>query len=238
MYPTAAVVPLNLLRIYTHFSSPMSEGYAGRAVRVTRADTGEPLRDVFYRGRSELWDSGRRRLTLLLDPGRIKRGLLPHETSGYPLIEGVPFRLSVSEEFRDESGIQLRCAATREYGVGPPLRTRVDPEGWEVRAPVARSTEPLEVRFGRPLDRALLEHGLAVRSGAGDLVAGEFIIGAAEVSAAFHPAAPWRPGTYVLEVDPRLEDIAGNSSTRVFDRDLTLTQDDPATPKPLLFRVE
>ncbi len=35
------------------------------------------------------------------------------------------------------------------------------------------------------------------------------------------PAEPWQAGPYELVVDGILEDLAGNSLTRVFDRDRT-----------------
>ena len=56
IYPTAAELPVNLLRVYVHFSAPMSEGWAARAIRVSREDTGETLDDVFLPPEPELWD--------------------------------------------------------------------------------------------------------------------------------------------------------------------------------------
>jgi hypothetical protein len=35
-----------------------------------------------------------------------------------------------------------------------------------------------------------------------------------------------------VTVNPRLEDLAGNSLTRVFDRDLTRAGDDPIAARP------
>jgi len=92
IYPDVATVPVNLLKIYVRFSEPMSEGRAQRAVKVCRDDTGEPLEGVFVPMDPELWDPPRQRMTLLLDPARIKHGLVPNMEAGYPLIEGVPFR--------------------------------------------------------------------------------------------------------------------------------------------------
>ena len=71
----------------------MSEGFAARGVQVLRADSGQPLQGVFLTMDPELWDPERRRLTLLLDPGRIKRGLVPNLEAGYPLNEGNPDHL-------------------------------------------------------------------------------------------------------------------------------------------------
>ena len=79
IYPAVEELPVNQLKLYLHFSKPMSEGWAARAVHVRRADDDEPLAYVFLLMEPELWDPDRRRLTLLFDPGRIKRGLVPNE---------------------------------------------------------------------------------------------------------------------------------------------------------------
>jgi hypothetical protein len=41
------------------------------------------------------------------------------------------------------------------------------------------------------------------------------------------------PGVHHLVVDPVLEDVAGNSVGRVFDRDLTSPADDGREPGPV-----
>ncbi len=185
VYPSGAVVPRNLLRVYVELSAPVAEGWAQRSVGLHDGVTGERLEGAFLD--MELWDRERRRVTLLLDPGRIKRGLASH---GYPLEEG-----------RD---VVLRVGSTteRRYTVGSPVYARVDPGAWRIEPPL--------VRFDRPLDRALLERALTVDGRPG-------VAGPGELS--------WRgPGRGVLRVDALLEDLAGNSVRRVFDRDL----DDPA----------
>jgi hypothetical protein len=201
----------------------MSEGWAERAVTVRRASTEEPLQSVFLPMESELWDPRRRRLTMLLDPGRIKRGLAPHEEAGYPLQEGDAVVVSVEGEWKDARGVALRGGAERLYEIGPAVRERIDPATWTVAAPPrAGSNAPLAVRFDRPLDRALLEHCLRVRD-----VPGAQTIGTEERSWGFVPDTPWRPGSHALAIDTRLEDLGGNSLGRVFDRDLSSSEDDP-----------
>ena len=84
IYPTADEVPVNLLKLYVRFSGPMSEGWAfGGSVHVRHAKrSGEPPRTSSPRAEPELWDRERTRLTMPLDPGRIKRGLVPNEEAG------------------------------------------------------------------------------------------------------------------------------------------------------------
>ena len=232
IYPSVGELPVNQLKLYVHFSSPMSEGWAARAVGVRRADNGEPLEGVFL-GEPELWDRERRRLTLLLDPGRIKRGLVPNEEAGYPLIEGVPILVSIDVKFRDAAGRSLRSGAERRWDIGPPLRVRVNPLDWRCHCPTAGSTDPLTVEFDRPLDHALLEHSLWVDDAAGVTLAGRGSTGSGEGTWMFQPHSPWEQARYLVMVDPRLEDLAGNSLIRVFDRDLTRAEDAPGDARQI-----
>ena len=227
IYPTAAALPVNLLRVYVHFSAPMSEGWAARSITVTQADTGATLDDVFLPPEPELWDAQRKRLTMLLDPGRIKRGLAPNLEFGYPLVEGTTVRISIDPDFRDATGQPLMSGAERTYNIGPAQRSRIDPTAWQLTAPAAGSHVPLRVEFDRPLDHGLLQHCLSVRDAAGRTVVGVGEAGLSEWSWIFTPDIPWKTGEYALAVEPRLEDVAGNSPARVFDRDLTQAEDEP-----------
>ena len=228
IYPSVDHLPVNQLKFYVHFSSPMSEGFAARAVQVLRDDNGQPIQNVFLAMDPELWDSERRRLTLLLDPGRIKRGLVSNLEAGYPLIEGSPIILAIGTQFRDAGGRPLRDGAKKRYDIGPPLRVRVNPADWRCQAPVAGSKDPLVVKFDRPLDHALLEHTLRVNDPTGWTLAGQSTVGSGEQSWQFAPQSPWQEGRHQVMIDPLLEDLAGNSLNRVFDRDLMRSEDAPA----------
>ena len=228
IHPSGDRLVRNQLKLYVQFSASMSEGQAARHVALVRADTDEPIDSPFV-AEPELWDRERRRLTLLFDPGRLKRGLRSHEEAGYPLQEGVSVRVVVGEGFRDADGAPLQEHFEQRYKVEGDLRARVDPRSWECRLPAAGTADALRVRFDRPLDHALLQHAIEVTDDAGRHVPGRPEIGAAERSWTFTPAAPWPAGEYRLAIDPRLEDLAGNSLARVFDRDL---ERDEAPPDP------
>ena len=228
VYPSGGRLVRNQLKLYLRFSASMREGQAASHVRLEHADSGEPIESPFV-PEPELWDREHRRLTLLFDPGRLKRGLRPQLEAGYPLQEGVAVRLVVDEGFRDADGNPLQGPFERRYEVEGDLRTRVDPRDWECRLPAAGRTDPLLVRFDRPLDHALLQHCLEVTDDTGRPVRGQPEVGPAERSWAFTPAAPWPEGDYRLAIDPRLEDLAGNSLARLFDRDL---ERDEGSPEP------
>ena len=228
IYPDVASVPVNLLKIYVQFSEPMSEGWAERSIRVYRDDTGEQLEGVFVPLDPELWDPERKRLTLLLDPARIKHGLVPNMEAGYPLIEGVPFRLAIGGEFRNAAGSPLLSGAERVYQVGTEISELISPDRWKLTVPLVGSRDPLLVEFERPLDYALLQRSLGINGPQGDPVAGKARSESGESSWRFTPDLAWTEGQYRLVVAPQLEDLAGNSPVRVFDRDITQGEPGPA----------
>ena len=228
IHPTASALPYNLLRMYVHFSAPMSEGWAAQAIRICDGDTDKFLEGVFLPPEPELWDRERRRLTLLLDPGRIKRGLVPNRELGYPLVEGMTVRVIVDAEFRDAKGQPLQAGAERRYRIGPALRSRIDPTVWRLTAPPAGSQAPLVVDFDRPLDNALLQNSLWVSDRAGNPISGEAEPDAEDWSWRFRPSASWSNEEHRLVIEARLEDVAGNTPVRVFDRDVSMPEDAPA----------
>ena len=87
VFPSSDSLPENLLRFYVCFSNPMQRGRAEEHIRLLGPD-GQPAPDVLYRPPVELWDRSMRHLTILLDPGRLKRGVGPNRELGPPLKGG------------------------------------------------------------------------------------------------------------------------------------------------------
>ena len=74
VFPSSDDLPENLLRFYVFFSNPMRRGRVEAEISFLGPDGG-PAADVLYRAPVELWDKTMQCLTILLDPGRLKRGL-------------------------------------------------------------------------------------------------------------------------------------------------------------------
>jgi hypothetical protein len=233
IYPTAATLPVNALRFYIHFSAPMSEGLADTGIELCDAGSGQVLPGAILPMEPELWDQRRTRLTLLLDPGRIKRGLIPHAEAGYPLAPGRSVALVVRRAFLDANGAPLAAGSERRYTVGPAIRRRLEPRNWRIEAVYAATRLPARANFDRPVDHALGLRCLTVVDAAGQPVRGQSSLGAEERSWAFTPASAWNAAPYMLLVAPELEDSAGNSVTRVFDRDLTNPDHCPRPAEPV-----
>src|SRR5262249_51585849 len=94
VYPTADRLPENALRFYLQFSAPMRHGDIYRFITLLDAG-GKPVESPFLEIDQELWDPEGKRLTLFIDPGRIKRGLKPREDLGPVLEEGKRYTLVI-----------------------------------------------------------------------------------------------------------------------------------------------
>jgi hypothetical protein len=228
VYPTASELPRNQLKLYLAFSAPMSDGFAARHLAIRSAPSGAPLVDALFSTDPELWDPERRRLTILFDPARLKRGLVPHRELGYPLQEGQEIEVVVDADFEDAQGQPLVSDAVRRYRIGRDERSRVEPARWRSALPLAGTGDPIVIRFDRPLDHALLQHCLSIIDANGEHVRGVAAIAPGEREWSYTPHHSWHSGArYEMRVDAKLEDLAGNSVSRVFDRDLDRSADAP-----------
>ncbi|MBC7893906.1 MAG: hypothetical protein H7066_00745 [Cytophagaceae bacterium] len=237
VYPTGGRVPANLLRWYIEFSAPMEAGSALEHVRLLDA-SGREVPQAFLAGGEELWSPDRRRLTLLFDPGRVKRGIRTNLESGAPLIEGRRYRLAIDADWRDGRGAGLASGFDHPFDVGPDDRTSPDPGRWIAAAPGAGTRDALRISLNEPLDHALLGRMLSVADEAGRTVAGHGVPGEGDSTWSFVPDAAWAPGMFAVHTDTTLEDLAGNNVARVFDADVRRHAPAPATrPTRLAFRV-
>ena len=219
VYPTADSLPMNLLRMYVQFSAPMTVGDdAERHIRLLD-ENGAVVEKAFLvaAGGQELWDPEHTRLTIFFDPGRIKRDLTPHEALGLPLREGHSYSLMVDSTVRDARGLPLTRSFVKKFKVGAMDRSLPREQSWRVNAPKAGTRDAVTIDLPEPLDHALLNRMLKVRRNDGVLVAGQVATSNDDRSWSFIPAEAWGSAKYSIEVDPELEDLAGNNMHHLFD---------------------
>jgi len=232
VYPSGSVLPENLLRFYVYFSAPMSRGEAYRHVSLIQQN-GEPVDLPFLELGEELWDSSGKRLTLLIDPGRIKRGVKPREDLGPVFEDGKSYTLVIDRQWKDASGHPLASGFQKKFVAGPPVNVAIEPKSWKVTEPAAGTSDSVRVKFPRSLDRALLERNLEIESSDGSVVPGKVTLGDSESRWEFHPDRPWPAGEVHLVVDTVLEDLVGNRIGRPFEVDRTETIERQVLPEKI-----
>ncbi|HJT35346.1 MAG TPA: hypothetical protein VJ783_25190 [Pirellulales bacterium] len=216
VYPTAATLPENQLKFYLHFTAAMGRGEAYDHLRLLD-EAGSDLDLPFLEIGEELWDPSGKRLTLLLDPARVKRGLKPREEQGPVLEAGRRYTLVIDRRWRDATGRPLGAEFRKPFSVGPPDESCPEPRRWQLSVPAAGSRAPLVVRLGESLDQALLERMLWVTDPKDQPLPGEVQTGEREATWSFTPDQAWQAGNYHLVADTLLEDLAGNSIARKFE---------------------
>jgi hypothetical protein len=131
----AGTVPANLLRLYLHFREPVTHAVPASCFGIVRLPGGDAVERPFLDfGEDGLWDRERKTLTLLFDPGRIKRDC-----------EGIaPFR--------------------HEFDVVGEERRPLDPAKWRILDPVPRAgtREPLRLEASVLMDGELFERYVRV----------------------------------------------------------------------------
>lgn len=215
VYPSRAVIPENQLRMYVQFSGPM--GQQGGLNHIVLLDkTGHEVAGAILPLDTELWNGDRTRYTLLFDPGRVKREILPNRSMGRPLHKGQTFTFVVKTDWLDARGAPLKAEFRRQYRVGPADERPLSTLAWRILAPPPGTRDAVAMTFPEPLDHGLLQRAIDV-SHAGVAVPGEVHVETGDTQWTFVPREPWQPGVYIIVVLPILEDLAGNRIGRAFE---------------------
>ena len=216
IYPSAIRLPENVLRFYLYFNSPMKKGQALTHIQLINAE-GQLDTHAFMEFKQELWSPDGKRLTILFDPGRIKRGVSTNVERGPALREGESYRLRISGNWQDAYGQTLSINSTKEIEVIPAYRKRMQISEWSIHKPSKLSRDGLTIEFDRIMDHVLLQSMIKLVDTEGKLVKGRWELTKGEQSIQFIPTEKWTEGSYTIMIDPRLEDIAGNNLEDLLD---------------------
>jgi len=231
VFPSAPEVPENLLKFYVHFSAPMSRGRIYEHIHL-RNEAGKDVELPFLELDEELWDPTMKRLTLFIDPGRIKREVKPLEDIGPALEEGRRFTLAIDTTCLDATGKPLAQKYAHSFRVGPPDRTPIAPEKWKLAAPASGSTDPLVITFPESMDQALALRLIHVIGDGGSSFEGSAALSDAERRWTFTPTHSWKAGTYYVVAPAVLEDLAGNNIGKAFEVDMVDSGEPREVGKP------
>jgi hypothetical protein len=204
--PAARSIPANTLRLYVTFDRPARTLVATRDLRLLDA-AGRTIDAAFMDFGQDLWSPDGRRLTVLFDPGRVKRGVEGAGESAAPLQVGRSFTVEVSGK-------------RFHYQVTPAVRTAITEHTWRLALPKAGSREALRVTFDRQMDDALLRDQLEVIDAQGRSHPGQVTVSRSGQVWSWRPRHGWRIGAYRLVVGSSLEDLSGNRVGEALDHDV------------------
>lgn len=228
VFPSSDTLPANQLKFYIEFSEPMGEGRAYENLSLVD-EQGDTVRAPFVRLQPELWNQDQTRLTLWVDPGRVKRALGPNEAAGVPIKKGRRYSLYIQADWKSQEGQALGKVYQKNFYAGSADRQKLQSNKWRIQPPSPNTRSPLQIQFGESLDYALGLRSLTVWSDETERVEGRINLQDNERQWRFLPDYVWKPGKYQIRIAAKLEDLAGNNLNRLFDRDLSLEKEKPST---------
>lgn len=215
IYPSASQLPENLLRFYIYFNTPMKKGQALKHIQLID-ESGNIDSHAFMEFKQELWSADGKRLTILFDPGRIKRGVSTNLLRGPALSEGNRYKLHISSGWQDAYGQQL-LAMTKELEIVNAYRNHLSINDWAIDKPQRNSYDPLTIHFDRILDHAIFQSMIELVDAEEKPIAGHWEISEKERLIQFMPKIKWIKGIYQIIIDSRLEDVTGNNLQNLLD---------------------
>ena len=236
--PDEMELPANHLKFYIHFSRPMRPTESWEHFSLKDLSTGElvprPFRHI------DLWDEQNRRLTLWFHPGRQKTGVNLNEDLGGILIAGHNYQLLIDPEWKTQTGRPLDLSVKKKYAftVIDADHKQPNPNKWELTPPTADTIEPLIISFGEMLDFATAGKAITTCSSNETLIEFSQQADWDGTRVKIFPSKPWAAGDYTIAINPRLEDLAGNSLERPFEVDLSAEMTDFAQKLTLTFEIK
>ncbi len=217
IYPAASRLPENLIRFYIYFNTPMKKGQALKHIQLKDKE-GNIDTQAFMTFKQELWSADGKRLTILFDPGRIKRGVSTNVLRGPALLEGKNYELTISGAWEDVYGQPLSVSTIKKFEVISAYRQHIMVNNWLLSQPGLNSYDALTISVDRIFDHALIQSMINIVSAEENLISGDWRILEEERLLIFTPKNRWKKGAYQVIVDSRLEDVAGNNLQNLLDR--------------------
>jgi len=166
-----------------------------------------------------LWSPDYQRITLILDPGRVKTGLDANLELGRSFESGKKYTMEIDTEIEALSGEKLVQKFRKEFQVVSEDRTPPNDDNWKIVIPKENTFDPLRIEFNDILDHAQMISFIRVYDSSNSSLQGEVKFKNNESIWEFYSNSKWEKGNYSIKIDVRLEDLAGNNIQGKFDRD-------------------
>jgi hypothetical protein len=234
VYPTSSILPMNQLKFYIEFSAPMRLGNAFEHIRLYKMPEMKLEADAFFVTSEEFWNPNKTRLTILFDPGRIKRGIESNLQLGLPLVEGKNYKLVIDNAWLDINDVKLINDYEKQFEVTSVDRESPNPETWGIIFPKTENKAPIRIDFKEAMDYGLLHSSIAIVDDENTVIEGEIKLLDNESKWEFTPKHNWKKGVYKIMIDPWFEDLSGNNLNRKFNVDLNSENDKPKNSKEVV----
>lgn len=236
IHPDSKEIPSNLLKWYVKFSRPINPSNIYDYFSIIDHE-GAAIERAILPLESALISEDRKLLTLWMEPGRQKRGLLPNQELGTVLKIGQHYKLQIDHNLKDENGVRVQQSNPFEFKVIEPDRSKPDVNRWDISLPSIDSKMALVIAMDELMDYGSIIDHVHIYS-KGVAVKGQWRQKIQEKQLEFIPINNWIGGGYSVIFDPAIEDLAGNNLFRLFDSNIDDKVDPYTVQTTLEFFVE
>lgn len=215
VYPTTDSIPVNVLRFYIQFSNPMQEMDILKHIKLT-TEEGKNITGVFFENQYELWNKDRTEVTLMVDPGRVKLGLLANNKKGRAFDEGEKYILKIDSLLLDFNEQKLSKSFTKTFIAIKEDSTAPNMGIWQIELPKAKTKEAIAINFKDKIDHISAQSLLKIYLN-DKPITGEILVKNGGQEWFFIPDIKWKKGNYKIIANQILEDISANSINQKFD---------------------
>lgn len=237
IYPKIDTVPENLLKMYIIFSKPMQQVKDAKEFISVYDLTKNKEIDIFLDLETELWNNNNTELTLWLDPGRIKKGLIPNEKQGKPIEQGKKYLIKIDRNWFDTNENSLDKDYQKEIFVTQKDIIKPSKKQLQIFTPEFNTKNNLKIESSEELDMMLIEDNFSIYMN-NTLISGAFSFDKKAKIVYFKPNNKWTKGNYKLIIKSQQEDLAGNNFNRLFDRDIKKDNINPLQKIELEFSIQ
>ena len=216
IYPSADSIPANILRFYIKFSHPMQETGILKHIHLSH-ENGKNITGVFFDNDYELWNKERTVVTILVDPGRVKKGLFANNTMGWAFDVGKTYALTVDSLLLDFNDKHFEKSYTKSFMTVSADTIAPDIKNWTVNVPLSKTNMPLKINFKDNIDHISACTLIQVIDKNKKVISGNIFLKNSEKEWELIPKNHWEKGSYTIIVSSHLEDIVANSIYGVFD---------------------
>lgn len=229
IYPTTDSIPVNILRFYIQFSKPMQEMDILKHIHLVNSQ-GEDMTGVFYENQYELWNENRTMVTLIIDPGRVKTGLLANQSMGRAFEETQQYELKVDSLLMDFDNHYLEAIFSKKFVAIAEDKKPPNIKMWQYSVPTKNTNDALNIDFKDCIDNISATTYIKIIMDKKE-IEGTITLDKNETNWSFKPLMSWQKGNYEIWVHPALEDIAANSINQIFDHKVSDFKNEKLTQK-------
>ncbi|WP_299241533.1 Ig-like domain-containing protein [uncultured Aquimarina sp.] len=221
IYPSATILPSNLLKLYIQFSKPINTTSIYNHIRFIN-HAGDTLSKTILPLENPLISDDKTVLTLWIEPGRQKRGLKPNQQLG-PVFNKETYRLIVTKNIKDNNGVSMQKDFIHSFSIGDTDRIKPTIDDWKIDIPKTNSTSKLLIRCNESMDYGSVQDNIYIVDSSMQEIKGTWQLLEQETILSFQPIELWKNGYYQILCNPEIEDLAGNNLNRLFDKEIKNT---------------